>query len=325
MLIKDLKNEIKKYNKKELESIIVELYKRLPKSKKEDYDIDNFIKNMETGEKPVKVKQSFDELYKEIVYFINCVDNEYYACANRIISKKERSSWRFKVKRYYKELNSIPFNEQNGIVATTLLIEIFKRLSIGSNRLLFVNWETFKALGVSQTEYYDTIINRIMANGYSKENLQKCINLLDILKDPYDLSYGMFKIFIYNLKTTEEEELAIELLNTKVQQQIIEFKNLKDNNRKYTLKENINNYVECIIEIYFNLNEIDKGIKYFHKYYIQEIREVKEYILLEKLDELNLTKEWLNEYESHMDKIDYRESLKDKYKELKHYCKICKN
>ena len=118
---------------------------------------------METGEKPVKVKQSFDELYKEIVYFINCVDNEYYACANRIISKKERSSWRFKVKRYYKELNSIPFNEQNGIVATTLLIEIFKRLSIGSNRLLFVNWETFKALGVSQTEYYDTIINRIIA------------------------------------------------------------------------------------------------------------------------------------------------------------------
>lgn len=34
MLIKDLKNEIKKYNKKELESIIVELYKRLPKVKK---------------------------------------------------------------------------------------------------------------------------------------------------------------------------------------------------------------------------------------------------------------------------------------------------
>ena len=54
MLIKDLKNEIKKYNKKELESIIVELYKRLLKSKKEDYDIDNFIKNMETSENQLK-------------------------------------------------------------------------------------------------------------------------------------------------------------------------------------------------------------------------------------------------------------------------------
>ena len=54
MLLKDLKNEIKKYNKKELESIIVELYKRLPKSKKEDYDIDNFIKNMETSENQLK-------------------------------------------------------------------------------------------------------------------------------------------------------------------------------------------------------------------------------------------------------------------------------
>lgn len=84
----------------------------------------------------------------------------YYVVANKTISKKERSSWRFKVKRYYKELNNILPNSQNGTKATLLLIEIFKRLSIGSNRLLFINWETFRALGVAQSEYYNTIMKR---------------------------------------------------------------------------------------------------------------------------------------------------------------------
>ncbi len=51
MLVADLKKEIEKYNKKELESIIVELYKRIPKHKKEDYDIDEFIKNINNSKK----------------------------------------------------------------------------------------------------------------------------------------------------------------------------------------------------------------------------------------------------------------------------------
>ena len=39
MLVNELKNEIKKYNKNDLEKIIVELYKRMPKAKKEESDI----------------------------------------------------------------------------------------------------------------------------------------------------------------------------------------------------------------------------------------------------------------------------------------------
>ena len=46
MLVSELRKEIEKYNKKDLENIIVELYKRLPKSKKEDFNIDDFIKNV---------------------------------------------------------------------------------------------------------------------------------------------------------------------------------------------------------------------------------------------------------------------------------------
>ena len=209
MLVSEIKNEIKDYSKKELEDIIIELYKRLPKAKKEDYNIDDFIRNVNNKEnKSIKKSLDFDSLKKEILYFLECVDLGYYTKPNKIIAKKERSTWRFKVKKYYKDLNNIMPNSNSGDEATLLLIEIFKRLSKGSNILLFVNWETFNALGISQSDYYDTLMKRILYNGYSKEGLQRCIDLLNIEKDSYDY-YSMFQIFTFNLKTIDMKEDAI--------------------------------------------------------------------------------------------------------------------
>ena len=317
MLISELKEEIKKYNQKDLESIIVELYKRIPKNKKEDYNIDDFIKNVDNKQKINSKKElNFEELEKEIKYFLSCVDNEYYVVPNKIVSKKERSSWRFKVKRYYKELSNIIPNSDNGAQATMLLIEIFKRLSIGSNRLLFINWETFRALGVSQSDYYDNILKRILYNGYTKENLQKCIDFLDIVKDPYELSYDMFYTYISNLKTIDNKEVSIQLINEKIEDLKLKFKNEKNSGKQFDLQELLNEYVECVTDIYFELEEIEKGIKFFHKNYIERSKEIKEYVLLNKLDVADLIDAWLKEYEQNMNKINFRESLKKRYEEL---------
>ena len=317
MLISELKEEIKKYNQKDLESIIVELYKRIPKNKKEDYNIDDFIKNVDNKQKINSKKEfNFEELEKEIKYFLSCVDNEYYVVPNKIVSKKERSSWRFKVKRYYKELSNIIPNSDNGAQATMLLIEIFKRLSIGSNRLLFINWETFRALGVSQSDYYDNILKRILYNGYTKENLQKCIDFLDIVKDPYELSYDMFYTYISNLKTIDNKEVSIQLINEKIEDLKLKLKDEKNSRIEYDLQELLNEYVECVTDIYFELEEIEKGIKFFHKNYIERSKEIKEYVLLNKLDVADLIDAWLKEYEQNMNKINFRESLKKRYEEL---------
>ena len=321
MLVSELKKEVEKYDKKELIKIITELYKRVPKKKKEDYDIDEFIRTLKNNDVKKTKPLTFEELQKEIIYFLMCVDNDLYATPNKIISKKERSSWRFKVKKYYKELTSIMPDSKHGVVATSLLIEIFKRLSIGSNILLFVNWETFKALGVNQSDYYDMLMKRILFDGYSNENLQKCIDLLDVPKDPYELSYNMFWTFIDNLNTPYIKEQALKLLEDKVQILNQKLKEVKDYQKEFAIKSNINNYVECILEIYLLLHDSIKGINYFHKNYIESDKEVKEYILLDKIDELmnalNLKNVWIEEYESKMNQIDFRQSIKEKYSKLK--------
>ena len=318
MLVNDLKNEIKNYDKEDLIKIIAELYKRVPKAKKEEYDIDEFIKNInKKSVKTVKKETNFDTLKNEISYFLFCVDNDYYCTPNKIVSKKERSSWRFKVKKFYKELYSILPDSNKGEEATYLLIELFNRLSKGSNTLLFINWETFKALGVSQSNYYEVIIKRILDNGYTIDNLERCINLLTVDSDPYELTYKMFKVLLNNLPTVDVKENVIKLIKNKIQELTLELKNAKDYHQEFYLKELINNFVKLSSDILFSLHENTKAIAFIKENYIAKNIEVKEYIVLDKLYELNLITEWIKEYEDNINKVDLRNSLKEQYEELK--------
>lgn len=312
MLVNDIRKVIDKYDKEELKEIIIELYKRIPKTKREDYNIDDYIINMN------KTKNNsnnipFGEYSKEINYFIECVNNGYYVSPNKIISKKERSNWRFKVKKYYKELNAILPNAEHGDEATDLLIEIFKILSIGSCTLLFTNWETFRALGVSQSDYYDTIVKRILSKGYTKDNLNKCIDLLEITKSPYEMSYDMYGMLVSNLKTTDVKEMTIKLLQSKIDSLKIDLASIKDDYVEFYLKEDINDYVQCVLEINLLLGEYQEGIKYFQKNYFEEIKEIKEYVLLNVLESYDLKNEWIKEYESKKDKIKFRDSINEQY------------
>ena len=75
---------------------------------------------------------------------------------------------------------------------------MFKRLSRGTSILLFTNWNTFGARGIEQRDYYDVLIKRITFNGFTKESLKECVDLISIDKDPN--SYSLFNIFINNLK-----------------------------------------------------------------------------------------------------------------------------
>lgn len=319
MLVKELKSAILKYSKEEKDKIIVELYKKIPKSIKEDYDIDNYIINFKKENKIKKEDKilTIDELENEVKYFLTCVNDDLYVSSNKIIPKDERSKWRFKVKRYYKELNSFDPSTPQGERATDLLKSLYEILSIGSVTLKFSSWETFRAIQISQPDFLENIMKRKLITGASKENIQYCVDLLEMEFDPYGWHVSLLLSFVSCLKTSDMKYLAIEILKEKVSEYKLKLKEVKNNyHRSFDITESINNFVECIIYIYFNLCEVDNAISYFQKNYIERHKEVKEYILLDRLERFNLDLEWIKEYESHND-INYRESLRDKYKELK--------
>lgn len=313
MKVNELREITKKYNETEKEKIIVELYKRIPKNIKEDYNIDDFITNLNVKIEKENTEITIERLEKEVKYFLECAYDDLYARPNKIVSKNERSKWRFKVKTFYKQLNSFLPTTEEGEKATDLLKELFKILSFGTHYLTFSNWNTFGAIQISQSEFLKDIIQRKLLNGVTKENLIYCIDLLNVKYDPQECHESILNTFEACLKTPDARYMAIELL--KEHAEIWKEKYIKNNS--YENQEYTNYFVECIVDIYFELCEIKEGISYFHKQYIKRDKEVKEYILLEKMEEFNLYKEWILEYEKHLGKISYRDSLKEKYSKMK--------
>lgn len=83
------------------------------------------------------------------------------------------------------------------------------------------------------------------------------------------------------------------------------------------LKELHNLLVEGVFRTSISMHEVQNGILYYRKHDIEIDKEITEFKILEYLENKNLTKDWIKEYESTKDKIDYRDSIKEKYKKLK--------
>ena len=100
-----LKNVIKKYDNKELESIIVSLYKCILKKVKEEYDIDSYYKN----EKIKGCTLCITDLYfinKDIKYF----KDNYYERFNEVKeyeSNIDKIDYRDSLVKEYDELKGI--------------------------------------------------------------------------------------------------------------------------------------------------------------------------------------------------------------------------
>ena len=320
MKIPELRNIIQKYNSNDKDKIIVELYKRIPKRVKEDYDIDDFITNITLPKEQIKKEEviDIDYLEAEVDYFIECANEGLYVSPNRIISKSERGKWRFKAKKYYKELNSFKPDTEDGMRATDLLIKLYKLLSYGTHYLRFSSWNTFGALGVNQSTYYNNIVKRLFANGVNEKNLTICISLLDIEYDSDEYYESINYVFESNLIEKEDKYKSIEIIKTILIKLKDELKELEKKKKEtYYKRESINAYVSCVTNLYLSINEPENAINFFENNYIEYSKEVLEYILLEKLEDFDYYKEWIDEYERHMFSIDYRHSLKDKYKEFK--------
>lgn len=313
MKVSELREIIKKYNEEDKEKIIVELYKRIPKRTKEDYNIDNYIMNLNVKVEKSDKEFTIERLEKEVNYFVECAYSDLYVSPNKIISKSERSKWRFKVKNFYKKLNSFLPTTEDGKKATDLLKDLFIILSFGTHYLTFSSWNTFGAIQISQSEFLMNIVQRKLANGITDDNLSYCIELLNVKYDPQEYHKSILISFESCLKTADARYMAIELLK----KQVLLWKEKYRQKDSYENKTYVNYFVECIIDIYIELCEVKNGISYFHKQYINRDKEIKEYILLEKLEEYGLYKEWILEYEKHLEKIDYRNELKEKYKEYK--------
>ena len=122
MKVDELRTTLEKYDTATLKEIAVELYKMIPKSRKQDSVIDELLLDF-TKEKDKPAKKdapvNFETLKAEIEQFLVYADMQYYLAPNQYVRKEQRSKWRFEVKRFIKEL--IKIGGENSEEAGSLL------------------------------------------------------------------------------------------------------------------------------------------------------------------------------------------------------------
>lgn len=177
MKIQEFRDKMKQCKREDMEKIAAELYKMLPKYKKEA-DADPMIEEIMSGgaaSTSGKKKESvidFDTLKNQIEAFLQYVDNGYYYEPNRVVPKAKRSKWRFEVKNFIKIINEIPVDSENGAESAQMLRGIYKRLAYGCGYYIFSSEDPFQSVGIRQPEFYDMLVRRTFATGITDENLK---------------------------------------------------------------------------------------------------------------------------------------------------------
>lgn len=325
MKVQELRTLIKKYDRGALENIIVELYKTIPKAKKEYDGIDVYLNNVSTGKKIEKTTTfNFEDLASEIELFLSQAKEGLYYKPNNIVSKEQRTKWRFKVKNYYKVLSNIPSDAPDGGISTKLLVEIYKCLSRGTYYSTFSNYETFRSIGVMQSAYFNMLADRVLYKNCTEGAMRILVSLIAVNRDgSWYEEENLNRCFIERLR---KESLCDKVLEPIEEAVVNEFIPIRTERAKvasvYYYDDIIDNLAECYARASFEVDKIQEGIDFFLKYYNQRYTHSRIYDLLELLFEYKRYEEWMrlyNENEVHVKDMriqEYYEFVKKRLKEL---------
>ncbi len=277
---------IKKHDRKNLEFIIAQMYKMIPKDRKIDNDVNSLIENPEKFANKSKVSKKgktmrpFNKVEKEVLFFEDNAYEQNYMVPNRSIKKADRPKWRFVVKRLYKELNEYAKQEEYIQKAADNLLKLYEVLTYACGYYLFRTYDAFESVGIEQTVFYRSIIEKYNETMERDAFISKSI---DIMFDNYlnrnTLYSDLMILFLEYIQTPDMLYLTIDI-SEKKRQELVKNKKSTNYHYEYEVKEKLNNYTKLIFRCYARLYEFDNAIIDYQKNMIESSEEVKLYILV---------------------------------------------
>ena len=282
---------LKKHDRKNLEFIIAQLYKMIPRDKKIDNDVNSLIEypekfaNSSKTSKKGKKKRPFNEVEKEVLFFEDNAYEQNYMAPNRSIKKADRPKWRFVVKRLYKELNEYAKQEEYIQKAADNLLKLYEVLTYACDYYLFNTYDAFDSVGIEQTVFYRSIIEKYNETMERDGFISKSIDIM--FENPlnrYTLYSSLMTMFLEYIQTPDMLYLTIDITKQK-RQKLAKSKKSTKSGFEYEVKENLNNFTELIFRCYANLYEFDNAVNDYQQNMIESGEEVKLYILVRLLFE----------------------------------------
>lgn len=296
MKVDELRAKLFQLEKHDIIRLAVEFYKLVPKAKKEDYNLDVLINTPEvktTKPSATEAAVSFEEMETEVNTFITNAKEQHYLYPNKVISKKERATWRFKVKAWYKELVNPKSNGLNMPKKAKICEDLYNLLCESCHFQYFSADDTFGSVGVPQTDFFESVLQLMDRTEGETSLLTRGLDMaINNPISPNNLHSWLMQAFVNNLSTVQIKNDAIE----KVEKMIAGNKppistNTKkgaypdDSMKNYYREKKNNNLAEMGFRLYASLFEYDEAIQFYNKYTIQNSDEVKLYILIRLLFE----------------------------------------
>ncbi|MCI7304141.1 hypothetical protein NIA71_15615 [Ihubacter massiliensis] len=322
MKVQELRQLLISADRNLLEKAFVESYKQFSKGQKED--VDSLIRDVLEGKDVKKTAKntiiSFQDLEQQITLFIENARAQNYLAPNRIIPKHQRPKWRFLVKQYIKELEKIPTESEHYFKSVSLLTDLYSLICEACNYYLFSTDDPFRSIGWAQPDFFQLVVKRTFAAGYSKETISALLLSAatgGLSRESLHLNQEL--VLLQELKTSDVKYMAMEEAMKLVAEKSAKLDHLgKYDNQRYDLEDSVNELCAMVLLIAIALAEPEDGIKYYFKNCREQDKEITLYRALDLVDCMGEDKLWLSVYEYGLKKkIKPREYLAREYQERK--------
>ena len=265
MTIKELNKAVASHSQEDLLKIIKELYKVIPKKKKEEKKLDELIKTPSDWGAVSVAKEAAEEidvdfLYNDICLFEDDVRSSYYGSPNRYISKKRRSGWRFEVMRFIKGLQEA---QRAGIKSPKLGIgaqKLFTVLCVCESYTLLASPYPFEVIKFEKLDFFTFVLDLKRGVITWREYIRDGIDMLTADYYPLFTSHlDLMRHFTKTIQYPELSEMAIEMCIEKLKTTHVN----PFPNKKYHIhdpKKYRHALVHIIFYCYLNLYETEKAV-----------------------------------------------------------------
>ncbi|HMP29126.1 MAG TPA: hypothetical protein PKD85_05985 [Saprospiraceae bacterium] len=281
MTVKELKEVIRSKKKKDLEEIVLVLYKNLPKKVITENGIDQIIMMQAAEPSKINTDQKDMALLKELTIFTQNLYEGNYGVPNRIIPKNKRSKWRFEAMNYYKEVvKSFPQSKIKKELADAFG-QLYSILCYGCNYYIVSSTDTFGSIQKNQVSFFRQVIEFKKEVYIGKELYDHIWNHLTYIGLSYDtLQSELYAVVAESFESPEAIESLIEIGKQFLQKEIEKLK-LEQKKNKYASTYDVEKIITGIAILMLKINDYEavKSIYNNHKYVFSD-NEIMYYVMV---------------------------------------------
>jgi hypothetical protein len=325
MKVAEVREKLQGHNREKLESIILEMYKAMPKSVKEVKGIDIIITtpNAKPKRRMEPVHRDLEDIREETEEFLSDAYNQYYFAPNSVIPKSKRPGWRFIVRRLFKELQQAAGDQDKAHTVGSLMKQLYRMLCYSCRYVLFSGNDPFDSVGIRQVDFFHAAITIGRKVEPPRDFIRNSILLaMDNDLNTHTLWEELLDVIVACLETADMKEMAIEVCNelrkNAAAGRLRDLASFSKGAGDYRAKDFVNNLAVLGWMCHMALEQPDAATQYFFQYYVEKNPEVVLYVLLSMIEQRQSWDLWLKTYENAVgDGIRPREELQRRFNEIR--------